>query len=215
LPLALRVLGSATALTKKNFAVPRQDELIQRAMARRPDYAQTAAGIEFAERHLSERRSEYFPELNLFGSFAASGRNWTSGSTDYAVGAGVTLNLLNPGRSSRLSQARIQQDLARTERDRVRDQIVIELTRAYHQYRAAVQQLEVAEATLAQAAEAVRIMQDRYEAGLTTITDLLRAETALVRARVNLISATEAQYVGYANILLSTGELNDVRAFES
>ena len=76
-------------------------------------------------------------------------------------------------------------------------------------------QLEVAEAVLSQAAEALRIIQDRYETGLATITDILRAETALVRARMNVTSAIEAQYVSYANILLATGEFNDVQAFES
>jgi outer membrane protein TolC len=59
------------------------------------------------------------------------------------------------------------------------------------------------------------MIQDRYEAGLATITDLLRAETAVVRARTNMVSAVEAQHVGYAGILLAIGELTDVHAFES
>jgi outer membrane protein TolC len=96
----------------------------------------------------------------------------------------------------------------------MRDQIVVEVARAYHQYRTAVQQLEVTEAALSQAEEALRIIQDRYEAGLTTVTDLLRAETALVRARMNVTTATGAQYISYASILLATGEFNDVHAFE-
>jgi outer membrane protein TolC len=202
-------------LAKKHFVVPRQEELVQRAMLHRPDYLQASSGIEFAERRVSERQSSYFPELNLFASYGGSGRNWTTGSTDYAVGAGITFNLFDPGRGSRISQARIEQSLASTERDRIGDQIVVEVTRAYQQYRSATQQLEVAEATLAQATEALRIIQDRYEAGLTTITDLLRAETALVRARMTLTAAGEAVYIGYANILLAIGELNDVYALES
>jgi outer membrane protein TolC len=204
----------AGALVKKDFIVLRQEELINRALLHRPDYLHATDSIEFAERQLSERRRDYLPELNLFGSFGASGRNWATGSTDYAVGAGVTINLLDPGRGSRISQAQIQQSLARSELDRMRDQIVVEVARAYHKYRAAVQQLEVTEAGLSQAEEALRIIQDRYEAGLTTISDLLRAETALVRARVNVITATEAQYISYASILLATGEFNDVHAFE-
>ncbi len=204
-----------STLVKKNFFIPGQDELVRRAMLNRADYSQMNSGIQFAERQLSERRSEYVPELNVFGSFGSSGRNWSTGSTDYAVGAGITFNLFDPGRASRVSQAYIQQNLAQTERDRVRDQIIVEVARAYYQYRTAVQQLEVAEAALSQATEALRIIQDRYEAGLATVTDLLRAETALVRARMSVTSAIEAQYIGYANILLATGEFNDVHAFES
>lgn len=117
----------------------------------------------------------------------------------------MSFDLFDPGRSSRIDQAQIQKSLAQAELDRIRNQIVIEVTRAYHQYRAAVQHHEVAQAALSQAAEALRIIQDRYEAGLTTITDLLRAETAFVRARINVTKAIEAQYAGYANILLAIG----------
>ena len=84
---------------------------------------------------------------------------------------------------------------------------------AYHGYRAAEQRLEVAEAALSQATEALRIIQDRYEEGLTTISDVLRAETALVRARMNVAASRYAHYAGYANVLLATGELDDVKAF--
>ena len=72
----------------------------------------------------------------------------------------------------------------------------------------------MAEAALGQAAEGLRILQDRYEAGLTTITDVLRAETALVRMRMNVSVSRHDHYLGYANVLLSAGELNDVKAFE-
>ena len=203
------------ALAKRNFSVPGQDELVRRAELHRPEYLQAGLGVQFAERRISEQRSGYLPELNLFGSFGSSGPNWGSGSTDYSVGAGITLNLFEPGRASRVSQAQIQRSLAQADRDRVHDRIVVEVARAYHQYRAAIQQLEVAEAAMAQAAEALRITQDRYEAGLATITDLLRTETAMVRARLNVTSAVEAQYVSFANVLLAAGELNDVQPFES
>jgi outer membrane protein TolC len=71
----------------------------------------------------------------------------------------------------------------------------------------------VAEATLAQAVEALRIVQDRYQEGLTTITDVLRAQTALVSARMNVLESRHNQYVTYAAVLLSTGELTGAQAF--
>ena len=78
---------------KKNFVLPGQDELVRRATLYRPDYIHTNSGIQLAERQVSERRSDYLPELNVFGAFGSSGRNWATGSTDYAVGAGITINL--------------------------------------------------------------------------------------------------------------------------
>jgi outer membrane protein len=201
-------------LLTKTFAVPPPEELVRDAMANRPDYLQAIAAVQLREEQISERRGDYLPEVNLFGSFGSSGRNLVTGNTDYSIGAGLTFNLFDPGRGPRLSQAHIQQELARTEQERVANQIVIEVSRAYQEYRVAEQQLEVAEAALGQAAEALRIIQDRYLEGLTGITDVLRAETALVRARTNVVSSRHGHYVSYANVLLQVGELNDVSAFE-
>ena len=151
------------SLAKKQFDISPQDDLIQGAMLHRLDYARVGLGIELAGRQISERQRDDLPELNIFGAFGTSGHSWTTGSTDYTVGAGITLNLFDPARTSRITQAHIQR-LATTERNRVRDQIVVEVARAYNEYRVGVQQVEVAEASLSQAAEALRIIQDRYEA---------------------------------------------------
>jgi outer membrane protein TolC len=180
----------------------------------RSDYQQAESGIELAGKRISERRSEYFPALNVFTSFGVSGRNLVTGSGDYAVGAAATFNLLDRGRPARLEQALVDKRLAETERDRVADQIRLEVVRAYNRYRAAEEQVEVAEVALSQASETLRIIQDRYEAGLTTVTDLLRAETVVARAQMNIAAARYDQYLGYANVLLSTGEFTDVKAFE-
>ncbi|HSH70719.1 MAG TPA: TolC family protein, partial [Deferrisomatales bacterium] len=73
--------------------------------------------------------------------------------------------------------------------------------------------LAVAAGVVAQAAEALRIVQDRYQEGLTTITEVLRSETSQVRARMNLLAARYEHYVGYAAVLLATGRLTDVESF--
>jgi outer membrane protein TolC len=201
-------------LAKREFSLPPQDELVRRAMLNRPDYLGAGSAIESAGEHVSEQRGDYLPQINLFGSVGSSAGNFTTGSTDYSFGATVTFDLFDAGRASRLSQAHIQQSLAQTERDRLRDQILVDVSRAYYDCRAAEQRVEVAEAALSQSSEALRIIQDRYEAGLTTVTDVLRAETAFVRARMTVTASRHNQYVRYANLLMQTGELNDVRAFE-
>jgi outer membrane protein TolC len=201
-------------LLKRAFDVAQPDDLVDRAFLHRPDYQQAQSGIDFADRRVAERRSEYFPELNVFASIGSSGRSLATGSADYAVGAAASFNIFDRGRPARVGQAMIDKRLAQTERDRAADQIRIEVVRAYNRYRAAEEQVEVAEAALAQAAEGLRIVRDRYEAGLTNMTDVLRAETALVRARMNAVVSRHDHYLGYANVLLTIGELNDVKAFE-
>lgn len=200
-------------LVRKTFDVAGIDELFTRALQHRPDYRQTESGIEIADRRISEQRSAYLPELNAFGSFGSSA-GLAGGSTDYTIGAAVKFNLLDRSRPVRVAQAEVDKRLAENERARASDALRLEVTSAYHHYRAAEQQVDVAEAALAQAVEGLRIIQNRYEAGLTTVTEMLRSESAVVRARMNVAAARHGQYLGYATVLLTIGELVDVRAFE-
>jgi outer membrane protein TolC len=203
-----------TEFQRKHFDIPGTDDLVSRALLNRPEYRQSHYAVEVAQHRLSEQGAIYLPEVRVFASAGYSSRNLVAGSTDYTAGAGATFDLMDYGRRARISQAQLDKQLAETEQSRIADQIRIEVIEAYHRYRAAFQQEQVAEAAMAQAIEGLRIIQDRYEAGLTTITELLRGETAVVRARMNVAVARHDQYLGYAGVLLAAGDLNDVTVFE-
>ena len=201
-------------LVQKTFHVVGPDELVSRALLHRPDYRQSESGIEIADQRISEQRSAYLPDLNAFAAVGSSQRNLSTGSADYTIGASIKFTLLDRSRPAKVAQAQVEKRLAETERDRLSDGLRNEVVSAYYRYRAAEQQVDVADAALSQAVEGLRIVQNRYEAGLTTVTEMLRAETAVVRARMNVAVSRHGQYLGYATVLLSVGELNDVRAFE-
>ena len=54
----------------------------------------------------------------------------------------------------------------------------------------------------------LRIAQNRYGAGLETVTDLLRTETALFAARTRHLVAVHDQRVAAALLELAAGTLN-------
>ena len=64
-----------------------------------------------------------------------------------------------------------------------------------------------------QAEAATRIVQDRYDNGLTTITEVLRAQAALVGARLGLLASRYRTITGYAELLRSTGGLLEIDPF--
>jgi len=200
----------AMTLAPARFQIEPQQDLLRIALARRADYTATESAVTAAERNIAENRSEYLPQLKIFGTLGSSGRSLSTGSGDYAIGATVSVNIVERGRAARLDQARIGKDFADVERGRMADQVRLEVITAYQNFLAAEEQTGVAETSLAQATEALRIIRDRYTAGLNTITDLLRAETAVVRGRLNVVECRHAYYVGYANLLLSAGLLSDV-----
>jgi outer membrane protein TolC len=201
------------APTEKTFQIANQDALIQRAIENRPDYANSSSNVRTAEDRVREARADFLPSARAFASFGVSGRNLTSGSSDYLVGANLTFDLFNAERKARLSEAQSALSSAQAQQSDRANQIRLDVIRALQQFLIAEQQLDVARSSGEQAQEALRIIQDRYDLGLTTITDLLRAQTELVRAQMGVLSSRHAYVVGYAAVLLAIGDLTDVRSF--
>jgi outer membrane protein len=206
-------LQTSGALTEKTFQIEKQDVLLQRAIEHRPDYETSSSIVRTAEDRIREARADFLPSVRAFTSFGISGRSLTTGSSDYIVGANVTFDLFNAERKTRLSEAQSAQTSAKAQRTERENQIRLDVVRAVQQFLTAKQQLDVAQSSVEQAQEALRIIQDRYDFGLTTITDLLRAQTELVRAQMGVLASRHAYVVGYAAVLLATGELTDVRLF--
>ncbi len=84
----------------------------------------------------------------------------------------------------------------------------LEVRRAHFETEASRQQIEVAQAAIAQARESLRIHQDRYESGLTTMTDLLSAEDDTRRSQTDYWEAIYHFQISYANLELAIGSLN-------
>ncbi len=88
------------------------------------------------------------------------------------------------------------------------DEVRLEVRRAYYDVDATRQQIEVARASIADSQESLRINQDRYDAGLSTVTDLLAAEEAARRSQADYWETLCRYYTGYAALELAGGTLN-------
>jgi len=200
-------------LSERTFLIETPEELNRWALQNRPEYARAVLGVQMNTRQVRGARDEVLPRVDAFAGVGASGRSPVTGSSDYAVGAAVTLNIFDAGRKARINQARATEAIAVAEQQHLANQISFEVVRSYQQFVTARERLLVVAQTTAQASEALRIVRDRYHEGLTTITEVLRAELALVRARTDVLTARHDHYVAYANVLLATGRLKDVRSF--
>lgn len=202
-------------LLEKQFDLGEQDALIRTALQARPDYSRAGLTLREREQQTFGARGEMLPRVDVFTSVGVSARSFVTGSTDYLVGASVSFNLFDAGRKARMSQAQAAETIATLEQEHLANQIRLEVVRARQQFITARERLVVMQRVISQATEALRIVQDRYHEGLTTITEVLRAETALTQARTNVLAARYEHYIGYANVLLATGQLTDVQPFVS
>ena len=93
--------------------------------------------------------------------------------------------------------------------------IRLEIAQSYQMFNTSRDRLEVASTAVEQAMEALRIVQDRHESGLTTITEVLRAQTALLGAKMNLLASQYDLYLSFAKTKLAAGSLTGVEEMAS
>jgi outer membrane protein len=196
------------AIPQRTFTEIALAEALQRGYASRPDLRRSASAAETAKLQLALVRSSRLPRVDSFASWGAS-----NGDPDRAIGLAIAIDLYDPARRAETAEARAAIDGARAAESSERDRATMEIVTAWHRAHVARERIAVATTSVARAEDAARIVHDRYEHGLTTITEQLRAQTAFVTARLELLAARYDYLIGYAELLRATGGLIDVEAF--
>ncbi len=201
------------AMPERTFPDVDVQQAIARGLGTRGDVAIAKASSRNAELDLRTARGALLPRLDALANWSTTGSTLRGRNPDHTLAVVASFDLFDCGKLARVAEARAGVEEARAAESAARDAVTMEIVGAYHRARAARQRVGVAAKAVEQAEAATRIVRDRYEHGLTTITEQLRAETALVRARLGLLAARYDYVVGYAEMLRATGELNDVTPF--
>jgi outer membrane protein TolC len=185
------------------------------AMARehRPDYRQVELEVQRLEKDILRAKGAFLPTMHLMGNYELNNNRFASdGQESWSVGVVLNLNLFNGGGDrARITEAQANHQRAAAQRDRVARAIGLEVHDAFLASHTARARTAVARDAVAQAEESLRIVQDRYDAGLTTIVELLDSETALTAARTNLTRTLYDATVSQARLELSLGRLDRAR----
>ena len=184
--------------------------LQEAALQNRPDYGQTKLALQNQELAVKGARSEFFPTISLFGSWETDDQSFASrAGNNWLAGVNLHFNLFN-GRAdeAKLAESRFQQRRTLAMQEHLAQAIRLQVHKAFLDLETASQRIAVSQQAVSQAEESVRIIRNRYEAGLATVTDLLRGETALTAAKGNHLRAVFDQRVGTANLDLQVGRLS-------
>lgn len=193
---------------------PALDAAVERALGSRGEIRSAGTAATNARLQMNIARGSALPRVDAFASWGASSSSLTGGDPDSALGVVVAIDLFDAGRSARIAASRAGVEVARAEETAVRDRITMEVVTAWHRARAAGERIALASKSVESAATADRIVRDRYEHGLTTITEHLRAQTALLAAKLDLLAARYDAVVHHAELRRATGGLTDVEAFD-
>jgi outer membrane protein len=196
------------AIPTSPFAASELADDIAKALEQRAEVQIQASSVENARLQIDTARGSLLPRADAFASWGAS-----RGDPDRAIGVVLGIDLFDGAKYARVAESRAAHEAARAEAKTVRDRVTMEVVTAWYRARAARDRVEVAAKAAERADAASRIVRDRYENGLTTITEQLRAQTALLAARLDLLAARYDYAVGHAELLRATGGLHDVESF--
>jgi outer membrane protein len=180
------------------------------ALQQRPDLRRLRNEQSAQQQSVSMAKSAFGPRLDAFGSWQTNSHSlgWNGGNS-WTAGVELQIDLFAGGaKVAQLQREKANSERIAATRSAFEDQVRLDVRRAFYDHDSARQQVAVAKAATAQAEESLHILRNRYEAGLATVTDLLRVEEAAHRAQSDYWDAVYRNQTSYANLQLAAGTLS-------
>jgi outer membrane protein TolC len=179
------------------------------AAEHRPETREAALATGLARVQIDAARSSLRPTVSLHGAFGSARQRFLNqGGANWLALVSVRWNLFNGNADrAKINEAGHWLERAKADAERTDSAVRWQVRRAYAGLRAAQQRIEVARASVAEAEESLRITQNRYEAGMANVTDLLRNETAVLASRTRYLSAVHDQRVVATMLEFAAGRL--------
>jgi outer membrane protein TolC len=204
------VFAASEVLAERTLPTVNLDNAEKIALQQRPDLKQIESQTSAQEAGVKLAKASFGPRINAFGSWQVDNPNFTGGGgNSWIAGAELQFDLFAGGRKAAvLSHEKAMLERTNALKQAAIDGIRLDVRQAVYNCDAAQQMLEVSRASVAQAEESLRINQNRYEAGLTTITDLLRAADTARMSRTNYWESVYRYQTSYAALELASGSLS-------
>lgn len=193
----------AAPLDEKSFpAIP------EPIVGQRADLQALSLQVEAAGLVVSRSQAEWLPRLGLTAHYAWHDEETPLGTDaeSWAVGAGLHWELFDGlRRSAATARATAEQQAAAAKLDDARREQEFRLAEARLRAEEARLQRESAREAVIAADESRRLLQQRFETGLTDLADLLAAQSALDRARFDAVGAESRLLLTLGNIQFQGG----------
>jgi len=192
------------------------EDLIDRAIANRPDLAAQAAEIRAADDRIRAAKAEYLPRITLSGIGAQTsiwpspdaGKLGQASEPTWTAYLGVEWKLFDGGaRRSELAAAQSKRREAQDELTEKRDHATREVWSAYIAFRTALKKQQAAVSLLKAANESYNASLDAYKYGVKNLIDVVTAERQLAQARLSGVSARSQLFQEAVDLEFVTGNL--------
>jgi len=182
---------------------------IGEAEEKRPDLIAMNLNRQNTDKSVTQARTDYLPSLNLMGQV-----DWNSDriagedAKSWAVMAVLQWNLFD----GLVTRSKVKEALATSNRmkfleEQTRSAVQLQVRQAYYNFTASLDRIAATASSVQEAEEGLRIVQKRYETGMTSFVDVMGAESALIRARTNALQALYDNNIFQAELKLAKGTL--------
>jgi outer membrane protein len=188
---------------------PALENAIDAALRDRPELRQLADQVQAAERQEAAARAGKLPLLTGVGSVGKVNPVPLFKKTDepYAVGVALTIPIFTGGLvEGQVEEARRSAAAARDNLNELTNQIRQQVTSAVSNLSTAEENIQVAQAQLVRAQDALSLATQRYRSQLGSIVELTQAQVSYATAQNDFIRAQYDRELARAALVFATGQ---------
>ncbi|MGZ8943402.1 MAG: TolC family protein [Methylobacter sp.] len=168
------------------------NDLLELAMTQRPEVKAAANQVEISQRRVKSAQGAYLPKADAYVSYGQNSESpgFYSSKDNVTAGVSVEMDLFSGLETkNRVSAAERKAAEARETERKTKLAIEQEVKTAFLKLQEALARMRVAEASVAAAEEALRLVNEQRRAEIVVVTRYIEAEVAKNRAHSNTIAA--------------------------
>lgn len=202
-----RQVGSRIAFADLDFAEfkelpPLMDKeaYTQTMLETRSEIKALESLIGVSEAQVERDKSDYYPKVDLVGSYRFYDDDFVSGAGQYdddelRAQLVLSMNLFRGfSTESNVTKSKLSARSGRYELEELKDSFTNDLDNLFIDFEVSLDNVNVATRSIEQAEENLRITQLKYDEGLQRESDLLDAITSLSRAQFNYVAVMRTAY---------------------
>jgi outer membrane protein len=191
------------------------DQELAAAAKTRPDLAALRDAQSAQGTAVGAAKSSFGPHVSAYGNWEEDRGSFTSsGGNNWVAGVQIGIDILPFGKRAELAREMAMKHRVDAQLATYQQQVRLAVSQAHIHRKTAELSMETARAAMDQSAESLRILRNRYTAGLATITDMLRGEDASRESQSNYWHSVYGNAAAYAELLYATGTLTPDAAEE-
>ncbi|MBS1529791.1 MAG: TolC family protein [Bacteroidetes bacterium] len=204
------LMGAKTGVIYTIDAQTEADQIMADTMQRIPDnradFMAMQKAIDASAMMLKSNQMSYLPKLNAFGNYQYNDSRLAGfGANSYLAGIQLSWDIFKGNaRKSKIDAQKLERDKLTEQLAQQKQQGQMELNKAFRDLSDSRAEILRDRAAVDQAAESMRILQNRYQQGLINTTDVLMADTQLSQQKFTLAQAEFSLAVTKAYIQLLT-----------